>query len=122
MIRQLGKFGTIEITPPKSLAISFEIISVWSSNPDQATLGRLCASAIGICTESKPFLPSYRPERDKILDYGFRCLERLLEKGITASQIYNVGLECLMLCSDKLPNEEEITDIENFSSSRDSDI
>lgn len=122
MKKQLGKIGEIHVEPPSSLAICFEIISVWSSNPDHATLGRLCACAIGICTESKPFLPSYRPERDKLLEYGFRVLERLLERGVTASQIYNVGLECLMLCSAKLPSEEEITNIENFSSSRDSDI
>ena len=50
-----------------------------------------------------------------------KLLEKLLERGVTASQIYNIGLECLMLCSAKLPSEEEITNIENFSSSRDSD-
>jgi len=119
---KLGKFGMVSIESPKSLAICFEVVAIWSSNPDQATLGRLCAGAIGLSTESNPILPSYRPERDKLLEYGYRCLERLLERGVTVGQIYEVGLIALMKCTEKLPNEEEVEKIENFISTPKGDI
>jgi len=111
----LGKFGQVSLESPQSLAVCFEVVAVWSGNPDQATLGRLCSAAIGLSTESSPILPSYRPERDKLLEYGYRCLERLLERGVTVGQIYEVGLIALMKCTEKLPKEEEVEEIVNFS-------
>ena len=48
------------------------------------------------------------------LDYGYRCLEELLQAGCTPATIYQAGSECLALMAAKIPSEDEVKEAENF--------
>lgn len=112
-IKQLG--GETEISSP-SLAACFEFVSLWSSESDNAQLARLCAGAIGVCVDHLARLPKYRPVRHSATDYGYNCLDRLLEMGVTPSVVYEQGVKCLSFMSQKIPTEKEVDERANFSS------
>jgi len=115
MKKHLGKFGEVEFETPDSIATCFEIVTLLSTNPDSGTLSRLCSCAIGICADKAAILPSYRPLKEKPLDYGFRVLERLLERGCNANHIFDIGMQCIMMMSEKIPSQEGVDENINFS-------
>jgi hypothetical protein len=121
MKKNLGKFGEIQFESPDSMATCFEIVTLLSTNPDSATLSRLCSCAIGICSDKEAILPSYRPLKEKPLEYGYRILERLLERGCNANHIFDIGMSCIMMMSEKIPSEEGVKENINFSNSQESD-
>lgn len=111
---QLGKLGEKPIHPP-GLGSCLEFVTLWATHgTDPGLLARICSGAIGLCTDKAAILPKYRPSVHKPLDYGYICMERLLEKGITSSVIYSSGSNCLMLMSKQLPVEEEVEETMGF--------
>lgn len=121
MKKHLGKFGEVEFETPDSIATCFEIVTLLSTNPDSGTLSRLCSCAIGICSDNAAILPSYRPLKEKPLEYGFRVLERLLERGCNANHIFDIGMSCIMMMSDKIPSEQGVDENINFSNHQEPD-
>lgn len=111
----LGKLGKVQFLQPRSLAVAFEIVTLWAGHKDQATLSRLCAAAIGVCVDHEGKLPAYNPSREKVIDYGFRILERLLEANVNGVQIFEHGTVCLTLLAQNLPTEEQVEETVNFS-------
>jgi hypothetical protein len=103
----------IEYKKPRSLGICMQFVALWAGTLDRAELVQLCAGAMGVCSNI-PDMPHYRPSQGKPLDYGFACMEFLLENGITATNIYEKGRECLVLMSSALPSEKEVEDTANF--------
>lgn len=102
-----------KLDPPKSLATCLEFITLWS-NEDAVTLLRLCSGAIGIALDKEAIYPAYRPLKDSPLSYGRLMLERLLEDGIQASQIYQAGSASLVEFARQIPNEQEVEEKANF--------
>ena len=115
---KLGKLGEVEFIQPRSLAIGFEIVTLWAGHKDQATLSRICAAAIGVCVDHEGKLPAYNPNREKIIDYGFRILDRLLEAGVNGVQIFEQGTVCLTLLAQNLPSEEDVNQAVNFTTAK----
>lgn len=118
-IRKWG--GEIDLSSP-SLATSFEFVSLWTAESDNARLARLCAGALGACLDHTRKLPKYRAGKSSPLDYGHTCLDRLLNEGITASVIYEEGVKALSFMAMKIPTESEVDEKANFSPSTNSDI
>jgi hypothetical protein len=113
-IRRWG--GEINLTAP-SLATSFEFVSLWTSESDNAQLARLCAGALGVCLDHTRKLPKYRPGKSSPLEYGHTCLDRFLSEGITASVIYEEGVKALGFMASKIPTESEVEEKANFTRS-----
>lgn len=110
----LGKLGEINTITP-SLGSIMEFVTLWATHGgDPSILARVCSGTIGICTDHLSILPRYRPAIHKPLEYGYLCLERLLEKGIPSSKIYEAGSQLLAQLADHLPKEEEIEDTMGF--------
>tara|TARA_B100000700_G_scaffold313751_1_gene399268 strand:- start:427 stop:810 length:384 start_codon:yes stop_codon:yes gene_type:complete len=118
---KIDKFGgEIDLESP-SLATCFEFVALWTSESDNAQLARLCSGALGVCLDHTRKLPKYRPGRHSPREYGHKCLERLLEYGITASIIYEQGVTALSYMATKIPTEKEVEEKANFSSSLEPD-
>jgi len=113
--------GEIELVSP-SLATCFEFVSLWTTESDNAQLARLCSGALGVCLDHTRKLPKYRAGSSNPRDYGHKCLDRLLESGVTASIIYEQGVTALSFMATKIPTEEEVDEKANFSSSPEPDI
>jgi hypothetical protein len=113
-IRKWG--GELDMTAP-SLATSFEFVSLWTAESDNASLARLCAGALGACLDHTRKLPKYRPGKSTPLDYGHTCLDRLLSEGIVASIIYEEGVKALSFMATKIPTEREVEEKANFTAS-----
>lgn len=113
--------GEIDLVSP-SLATCFEFVSLWTSESDNAQLARLCSGALGACLDHTRKLPKYRAGSSNPREYGHKCLERLLETGVTASTIYEEGVKALSFMATKIPTEAEVDEKANFSSSQDPDI
>lgn len=111
----LGKLGQVDFQKPQSLAIGFEIVTLWAGHKDQATLARLCAAAVGVCSDHAQILPAYNPMREKIIDYGFRILDRLLQAGVSGVEIFEHGTVCLAMLAESLPSQEEVDEAVNFT-------
>tara|TARA_R110002012_G_scaffold320165_1_gene542619 strand:- start:654 stop:1022 length:369 start_codon:yes stop_codon:yes gene_type:complete len=112
-IKKLG--GRQQIQSP-SLATCFEFVSIWSTNSDMAVTSRLCAGALGVCLDHLAILPKYKPAVHKPSNYGHLILDRLLEKGISPSAIFDNGTKCLSLMATKIPTQEDVEEEINFSS------
>ena len=112
MKTRLAKKGDVELSAPHSLATCMQFTALWAGDLDRARLSQLCAGAIGVCCGS---MPRYIPSNSAPLDYGYQCLEELLQAGCTPTVIYQVGSECLALMAAKIPSEDEVTEAENFS-------
>lgn len=107
------KIEEVQFKKPRSLGVCMQFVALWAGSLDRAELVQLCAGAIGVCSNITG-IPHYRPSQGKPLDYGFACMEYLLEQGITATHIYEKGRECLVLMSSSLPSDEEVEDTANF--------
>ena len=77
-----------------SLAAALDVVSIWGINPSRAHVGRLCAAAIGLCCQEAR-LPRYSMIDAAPIPYGGRVLEKLLDRGIHAEEIYTQGLELI---------------------------
>jgi hypothetical protein len=42
-------------------------------------------------------------------------MDRLLDSGVTASEIFDHGVQCLVAMAEKLPTESEVEDTANFT-------
>lgn len=111
MKTRLAKKGDVELSAPHSLATCMQFTALWAGDLDRARLSQLCAGAIGVCCGS---MPRYIPSNSAPLDYGYQCLEDLLQAGCTPTVIYQVGSDCLALMAAKIPSEDEVTEAENF--------
>tara|TARA_R100000406_G_scaffold68216_1_gene48610 strand:- start:2571 stop:2939 length:369 start_codon:yes stop_codon:yes gene_type:complete len=111
---KIGKFEK-DIEPEFELATCLEFTLIWADSiDDSANLIRINAAAIGIALDSYSILPQYKPEKDKILGYGRKILQRLLEKNVTPKDIYSSGTEILTSMSKQLPNQETIDEKKDF--------
>ena len=115
MFLEIGRGGKMEPIPPKSLAGAVECVSLWAGDNDHATVGRLCAGALGVFLDSTKKLPKYNPLKEQPLEYGHRCLDRLLSAGIVPVRIYEEGAKCLAEMARLIPSEQEVSAAENFT-------
>ena len=116
MIEFKLKSKEYKVDPPKSLATCLEFITLWS-NEDPVSLLRLCSGAIGVALDKEAIYPAYKPLKDDPLSYGRIMLERLLEDGVKASQIYSAGSASLVEFARQIPSEEGVEDKANFTPS-----
>ena len=101
---------------PSSLATCLEFVTLWSSD-DSVELLRLCSGAIGVALDNHAIFPRYQPFKNSPLPYGRKMLERLLEEGVTATQIYQAGSTCLVSFAKQIPSEKGVEDKANFTHS-----
>jgi hypothetical protein len=47
--------------------------------------------------------------------YGNRCLDRLLQKGVTAGAVVTQGMLLVQQMAEALPQDQEVTDTVNFT-------
>ena len=90
-----------------NLASALDFVAMWSTNPSRAHIGRLCAASIGLVCPAL-HMPGYSMVDAMPIAYGGKCLQRLLEKGITASEVYTVGADILVWLAGLLPQQPEI--------------
>ena len=114
---ELGTWGKLTGQPPKSLAIAFEFVTNWAGEENTAQICRLCAAAIGVYIDQMQKLPRYRATKETPGEYGYRCLEKLLAAGITPKTIYREGGKLLAHLSTLIPQDQEVTEAENFTAS-----
>lgn len=111
---KLGNFDK-EVAAPTDMATNLEFTILWSHIADEPTsLLRICSASIGVALESFTILPKYRPDTDKILPYGRKILSRLIEKGVSATEIYNAGSAILTEMASSLPQEKTVQDKMDF--------
>ena len=111
---KLGKFQK-QIPISADLATCLEFTLVWGDvAEDPASLVRMCSAAIGVCLDAEAMLPKYRADRDSILKYGRKVLERLLEKNVPVQDIYNSGSKVLIAMSEKVPSQKSVEDKKDF--------
>ena len=112
----------LEAQLPKSLATCLELSLVWGNvSDDHAQLCRLCAAVIGICTDHLAILPHYNPQRDRILNYGHKVLDRLLEKNSDVSLMFSDGTKLLTAITQKVPKQKEVNETKDFLASAEED-
>lgn len=111
---KLSQWGDIAPDKPR-LATAFEFVSLWAqAENDIAALGRLCAGAIGVCIDKHHKLPAYKPQIMTPNEYGYKCLDRLLENGFDSKAIYEEGTKALTFLAEVLPRNKEIEQAQNF--------
>ena len=97
------------------IATALEFTLIWADSiEDSSSLVRINAAALGIALSSTALLPSYKPERDKILSYGFKILQRLLEKNVPIDDIYSSGTKVLTAMSESLPRRDNVEKKKDF--------
>ena len=112
MKTRLANKGDVELSAPHSLATCMQFTALWAGDNDRARLSQLCAGAIGVCCAD---MQRYIPSNSAPLDYGYQCLEELLQAGCTPSTIYQTGSDCLAMMASKIPSEDEVKEAENFT-------
>lgn len=110
----LKKLGEHEVVLPKSIAVSLDFVSIWGSEPNRAQLGRLCAAAIAVGVNHAKCLPAYPVATGDPITFGFKCLERMLDAGMTPGSIYEQGSAVLVEMMKTIPTEEEVEATANF--------
>ena len=111
---KLGKFEK-DVKYNCDLATALEFVLCWGeSSEDTIQLLRLNAAAIGVALDSFAILPRYRPEKDKIFVYGFKVLERLLEKKVSSQEIYQAGSIVLTEMLKHIPQRDKVEEKEDF--------
>lgn len=111
---QLGEYRK-EIEKIDDLATCLEFTLTWGeSSDDNVDLLRVCSAAIGVALDKEALLPKYRPERDKIISYGRKVLERLLLKNIPMNDIYGSGTAILKSMANSIPQKKEVEEKEDF--------
>lgn len=114
---KLAKFDKV-VKPNINTASCLEFVLTWGQvSEDTAGLLRVHAGAIGVALDEYQLLPAYKPERDKILNYGFKCLERLLDQGVSTDEIYKAGGQVLQYMLERIPKQKEVEKKESFFSS-----
>jgi len=111
----LKKLGEHEVVLPKSIAVCLDFVSIWGSEPNRAQLGRLCAAAIAVGVDHSKCLPAYPVASGDPIVFGFKCLDRLLDAGLTPGSIYEQGSAVLVEMMKVIPTEQEVEDTANFS-------
>lgn len=112
----LKKLGVHVAQMPKSMATSLDFVSIWGAEPNRAQLGRLCAAVIAVCVDHARVLPSYPVATGDPIAFGHKCLDRLLEAGVGAGDIYEIGSQLLVEMIKEIPSEREVEDLANFTS------
>jgi hypothetical protein len=110
----LKKLGEHEVVLPKSIAVCLDFVSIWGSEPNRAQLGRLCAAAIAVGVNHAKCLPAYPVASGDPITFGFKCLDRMLDAGMTPAQIYQQGSAVLVEMGTMIPTEDEVEDTANF--------
>ncbi len=110
----LKKLGEHEVVLPKSIAVCLDFVSIWGSEPNRAQLGRLCAAAIAVVVDHAKCLPAYPVATGDPITFGFRCLDRMLDAGMTPAQIYSIGSTVLVEMGKVIPTEDEVEETANF--------
>ena len=119
-VNALGK--PMQATLPSSLATCLELSLQWGTSiEDTPSLLRLCSATIGICLDKHAILPAYKPHKHKILEYGYLILERLLEKNVDATKVFQDGTKLLTAISKKIPLQNEVQDTKDFLASEEED-
>lgn len=114
----LGNFGTIPATRPRSFAAINDLCAEWTDNSSRAKMARLCAAAIGLCwdRDEKPNgPPRYNVAVAEPIAYGGVVLDWLAAKNVPLSKVYKVGSELILQVAETLPLETEVTETEDFS-------
>jgi len=111
----LKKLGEHEVVLPKSIAVCLDFVSIWGSEPNRAQLGRLCAAAIAVGVDHAKCLPAYPIATGDPITFGFKCLDRLLDAGMTPGSIYEQGSAVLAEMMKNIPTEKDVEDTANFS-------
>lgn len=109
----LQTYGEIECSLP-SLAICYDIVSMWSGNQDRNIMGRLCSLAICVGIKDRRF-PQYTIKMTDPIGYGGKCLDFLLVSGVPVNQIIEHGLQLITWYAQMLPSEEDVNTAENFT-------
>ena len=110
---QLQHYGDIECRLP-SLAICYDVVSMWSGTQDRNIMGRLCALAVCCAVPDNRF-PAYTVTMSDPIGHGGVCLEFLLNQDVPISQIINQGIAIITWFANKLPSESEVNEVENFT-------
>lgn len=111
----LQKLGKHNIILPKSLAVMVDLTSVWAGGLNRAQLGRVCACAIAVGIDHTKRLPAYPVAEGDPIKFGFKVMERLLDNGVSISDIYDYGSKILVMMFEALPKEEQIEEQANFT-------
>ena len=111
----LKKLGVHMAQMPKSMATSLDFVSIWGAEPNRAQLGRLCAAVIAVCVDHARVLPSYPVATGDPIAFGHKCLDRLLEAGVHAGDIYEIGSSLLLEMIKEIPREEAVEEHANFT-------
>lgn len=104
---------------PESLATCLEFVTIWGDS-EGVDLLRLCSGAIGVYLDKEAVYPSYKPLKEKPLQYGRKVLEALLKDRVAPAKIYEYGSLCLKDLYQAIPLEEAVEETANFSPSTDS--
>jgi len=113
----LAKFEG-EAKLPESLATCLEYALLWAEEENNsADLLRLCAAAIGVGLDHLAMLPKYKPQKQKIPEYGYIVLERLLNQNVRPPEIFNAGTQILTSMAKRIPSSEASEDAKNFLAS-----
>lgn len=111
----LKKLGEHQIIIPTSLATCLDFVMIWGGQPNKAQLCRLCAAAIAVGVDHAKVLPSYPVNTGDPVQFGHKILDRLLEAGVTPSQVYTMGTEVLAEMIKAIPTEDDVEETANFS-------
>ena len=111
----LKKLGVHVAHMPKSIATCLDFVSIWGAEPNRAQLGRLCAAAIAVSVDHARVLPAYPVTSGDPIAFGHKCLDRLLDAGVAAGAIYEMGSNLLIKMIDEIPTEEAVEDQANFT-------
>ena len=111
---QLGKYDK-EVEEPSDLATCLEFALTWGEAADNnVDLLRVCSAALGVALDKEALLPKYRPDRDKIYPYGRKILSRLLEQGVSSSEIFSSGSAVLSAMASAIPQKKEVEEKQDF--------
>jgi hypothetical protein len=113
----LPPLGELTCTQP-ALVLCYDLLSEWGESPSRPKIGRLCAAAIGLSTQSHHTgLPVYKISSLDLVGYGNRCLDRLLQKGVTAGSVVTQGMLLVQQMAEALPQDQEVEATVNFTES-----
>ena len=111
----LSKLGQHQLVVPESMATCWDFIAIWSNDPNRAQLARLCAGAIGVCVDHAKVLPAYRVADGDPIAYGHTIMDRLMANGVTPGAIYELGVQCIVEMTRKIPTQQQVEETANFT-------
>jgi len=111
----IAPLGDLTCTVP-ALVLCYDLLSEWGDSPSRPKIGRLCAAAIGLATQHhQTQLPVYKVSSLDLVGYGNRCLDRLLQKGVTAGAVVTQGMQLVQMMAEALPQDQEVEATVNFT-------